>query len=204
MTHPNHTTAGRSRKTGHAALMRAKYALSVEGNTTGLTSGPPLCRQQGPIGEPRCREVQGAPDNFRGRFGTHRIEMKRKMPTFLSLFFQVFRSFLSGNDVATNLKWLMAQNSVVLMPTPLKESWLMEGLLRPWVHYVPLDDPAEARARVAWMQAHEEDCLRIVRNANAWMAAITNQTTWNGDVQRVMRHALELPDVAGDVRSRKG
>ena len=70
----------------------------------------------------------------------------------------------------------------------------MEDLLRPWVHYVPLDNPAEARARVAWMEAHEEDCLRIVRNANAWMRAITNQTTWNSDVRRVMRHALELPD----------
>lgn len=70
----------------------------------------------------------------------------------------------------------------------------MEGLLRPWVHYVPLDNPAEARARVAWMEAHEEDCLRIVRNANAWMRAIANQTTWDSDVRRVMRHALELPD----------
>jgi hypothetical protein len=108
---------------------------------------------------------------------------------------------IEGNDVATNLKWLMAQNSVVLMPTPLKESWLMEGLLRPWVHYVPLDNPAEARARVAWMEAHEVDCLRIVRNANAWIAAILNQITWNGDVRRVMRHALELPDVAGDARA---
>ena len=37
MTHPNHTTAGRSHKTRHALLMRAKYALSIEGKTTSLT-----------------------------------------------------------------------------------------------------------------------------------------------------------------------
>ena len=34
---------------------------------------------------------------------------------------------LEGNDVATDLKWRMAQNSVVVMPRPTKETWLMEG-----------------------------------------------------------------------------
>ena len=138
-------------------------------------------------------EVQGGPDKLRGHVGTRMTGEKRKMPTY-----PPYLSFLSGNDVATNLKWLMAQNSVVLMPTPLKESWLMEGLLRPWVHYVPLDDPAEARARVAWMEAHEEDCLRIVRNANAWMQVILNQTIWEHDVGAVMRSALRL-DLNRDV-----
>lgn len=135
--HPNHTTAGGRHKMTHASLMRAKYALSVE-----------------------------------------------------------------GNDVATNLKWLLAQNSVVIMPTPRHESWLMEGLLRPWVHYVPLDEPSEARERVQWMEAHEEDCLRIVHNANAWMATILDKATWEGDVQRVMRSALKLQHIGGSRRTR--
>ena len=79
---------------------------------------------------------------------------------------------LEGNDCATNLKWLMAQNSVVVMPQPRIETWLMEGLLRPWVHYVPLDDPTRADALLDWLEAHEADCLRIVRNANAWIQAV--------------------------------
>lgn len=76
---------------------------------------------------------------------------------------------LEGNDVATNLKWLMAHNSLIFMPVPTKESWLMEGLLRPWVHYVPLDSPADAARRLAWARAHDDECRRIVRAANAWV-----------------------------------
>ena len=45
---------------------------------------------------------------------------------------------LEGNDVATNLKWLLASNSVCLMPRPARESWFLEGLLEPGVHYLEL------------------------------------------------------------------
>ena len=70
---------------------------------------------------------------------------------------------LEGNDVATNLKWLLASSSVVVMPTPTKESWLMEGLLRPYVHYLPLNSPDEAPAllpllkAVGWLEALHRD-----------------------------------------------
>eukprot|EP01083_Nonionella_stella_P038268 104134_1 len=45
---------------------------------------------------------------------------------------------IDGNDVATNTKWILMSNSVLFMLPPTKESWLMEGLLEPYVHYVPL------------------------------------------------------------------
>ena len=41
---------------------------------------------------------------------------------------------LESNDVATQLKWLLLSGSVVVMPTPTTESWLMEGRLQPFVH----------------------------------------------------------------------
>ena len=43
-----------------------------------------------------------------------------------------------GNDVATNLKWVLASNSCVLMHPPRFESWLLESQLKPMVHYVPV------------------------------------------------------------------
>eukprot|EP01083_Nonionella_stella_P288882 983038_1 len=45
---------------------------------------------------------------------------------------------IEGNDVASNLNWLLMSNSVVFMAPPTKETWLMEGLLKPYVHYIPL------------------------------------------------------------------
>ena len=71
--------------------------------------------------------------------------------------------------MATNLKWAMASNSVVVMPPPTRETWLMEGLLQPYVHYVPIHRPDELVAVKTWMDENEELCRTIVRNANAWI-----------------------------------
>merc|ERR1711972_1220649 len=43
-----------------------------------------------------------------------------------------------GNDAPTSLLWVLASNSVPFMIPPRIESWRMESLLQPWVHYVPL------------------------------------------------------------------
>ena len=62
---------------------------------------------------------------------------------------------LPGNDVATNLKWLMMQKSVIVMPIPRVEGWLMEGLLKPYIHFVPLDDPEKVDSVIEWMRTHD-------------------------------------------------
>ncbi|MCL1910174.1 MAG: lipopolysaccharide biosynthesis protein, partial [Kiritimatiellaeota bacterium] len=43
---------------------------------------------------------------------------------------------IEGNDVASNLKWIMSSNSLAVMPPPEFETWFMEGTLVPDVHYV--------------------------------------------------------------------
>eukprot|EP00316_Scyphosphaera_apsteinii_P006374 CAMPEP_0119310466 /NCGR_PEP_ID=MMETSP1333-20130426/19585_1 /TAXON_ID=418940 /ORGANISM="Scyphosphaera apsteinii, Strain RCC1455" /LENGTH=84 /DNA_ID=CAMNT_0007314655 /DNA_START=1 /DNA_END=252 /DNA_ORIENTATION=+ len=75
---------------------------------------------------------------------------------------------IEGNDVASNLKWALASNSVVVMPLPTRETWLMEGLLQPYVHFVPIQHPDRLLAVKMWMEENDELCQAIVRNANAW------------------------------------
>ena len=41
---------------------------------------------------------------------------------------------IEGNDVATNLKWIMASRSLCMMPKPRFETWFMEGRLNPGRH----------------------------------------------------------------------
>lgn len=76
---------------------------------------------------------------------------------------------LPGNDVATNLKMLMQQKVVVVMPTPTAEGWLMEGRLRPFVHFVPLDAPGNASALVRWLEENPRLCTEVIRRANRWI-----------------------------------
>ena len=47
---------------------------------------------------------------------------------------------LEGNDVATNLKWIMSSNSVCIMPRPKFETWFKEGTLKPNYHYIEIKD----------------------------------------------------------------
>lgn len=76
---------------------------------------------------------------------------------------------LEGNDVATNLKWIMSSNSLCLMPRPTYETWFGESELVADVHYVPLEpDFADLAERVQHFERHPAEAQRIVAAANAY------------------------------------
>jgi len=82
---------------------------------------------------------------------------------------------IEGNDVATNLKWILASRSLCFMTTPVYETWLLEGLLRPEVHYVHLQpDYSDFEEKLAFYQQHPDAAERIIRNANAYMQPFFN------------------------------
>lgn len=77
---------------------------------------------------------------------------------------------LEGNDVATSLKWSLMSNSVVIMSRPIIEGWLMEGLLQPYVHYIPLkDDFSDLDEVLEWCRNNDDICKQISENATKWM-----------------------------------
>ena len=45
---------------------------------------------------------------------------------------------IQGNDVSSGLKWMLFSNSVVFLPPVTYESLVMESLLQPFVHYIPV------------------------------------------------------------------
>ncbi|QQL49181.1 glycosyl transferase family 90 [Mucilaginibacter ginkgonis] len=76
---------------------------------------------------------------------------------------------LEGNDVATNLKWIMSSNSIAIMPKPKYETWFMEGTLQGGVHYIEInEDYSDLEDKLNWYLAHESEALKIVKNANAF------------------------------------
>ena len=79
---------------------------------------------------------------------------------------------LPGNDVASGLKWSLASSSLVLMPLPQKETWLMEGRLQPWRHFVPVETPADVVRALNWLRAHDDEAKAIVQRANAFFDTI--------------------------------
>jgi len=83
---------------------------------------------------------------------------------------------IEGNDVATNLKWILSSNSLCFMPTPKFETWFMEGKLIPNVHYVHLkDDYSDMLEKMDYYSKNEEQALTIIKNGQAWVARFQNE-----------------------------
>ncbi len=77
---------------------------------------------------------------------------------------------LEGNDVASNLKWVMSSNSVAVMPRPKYETWFMEGRLIPEHHYIEIsDDYSDFESKIRYYLAHPDRAEAISRNANEWV-----------------------------------
>lgn len=74
---------------------------------------------------------------------------------------------LEGNDVASNLKWIMSSNSIAVMPRPTYETWYMEGTLIPNHHYIEIkSDFSDLEERLNYYIEHPDEAEKIIRNAN--------------------------------------
>lgn len=74
---------------------------------------------------------------------------------------------LQGNDVATNLKWIMSSNSIAVMPNPTVETWFMEGKLVGGVHYIEIKpDFSDVEDKLRFYIENEDECMKIIENAH--------------------------------------
>lgn len=83
---------------------------------------------------------------------------------------------LEGNDVATNLKWIMSSNSLCLMPPPTYETWFAEEQIKADIHYVPLaPDFADLAEKMQYFEKHPAEAERIIAAANAYCRKFCNE-----------------------------
>lgn len=76
---------------------------------------------------------------------------------------------IEGNDVATNLKWVMSSNSIAVMPRPKVETWYMEGKLRGGEHYIEIrDDYEDLEEKLDYYLSHPAEMREIGENAREW------------------------------------
>lgn len=77
---------------------------------------------------------------------------------------------VEGMDVATGLKWALLSNSVVMMPPVTKSTWMMEELLEPWVHYIPIDlSFTEVEEKMQWIIDNDEEAEIIAKRGALWI-----------------------------------
>lgn len=77
---------------------------------------------------------------------------------------------LEGNDVASNLKWIMSSNSIAVMPKPTCETWFMEGTLKPNYHYIEVKpDLSDLEERMDYYTSHPAEAEAIIRHAHEYV-----------------------------------
>ena len=77
---------------------------------------------------------------------------------------------IEGNDVASNLKWVMSSSSVAVMPKPKFESWFMEAVLVPDYHYIQIkDDYSDLEKKLKFYIKNPEKLKQISINANNYV-----------------------------------
>lgn len=78
---------------------------------------------------------------------------------------------LEGNDVASNLKWVMSSNSLAVMTRPTCETWFMEGKLLPNYHYVEVkEDFSDFEEKIRYYIKHPNEAQAIIDHAHDYVS----------------------------------
>lgn len=76
---------------------------------------------------------------------------------------------LEGNDVATNLKWIMSSNSIAVSPPLKMETWYMEGTLVPDQHFIGINENYDNfEEKIQYYLDHPNEAKNILENAKAY------------------------------------
>ena len=95
------------------------------------------------------------------------IKPKLKMNDLLQ---NKFILSVEGNDVATNMKWILYSNSVAFCPPFTMNSWILEENLQPWQHYIPVKhDFHDLPEKVEWAINHPDQCKQISYQARQYI-----------------------------------
>jgi len=103
---------------------------------------------------------------------------------------------MEGNDVASDLKWLLYSNSVVFMCKPTKCSWFMEDCLIPYIHYIPIrDDYTDLEEKFEWAMHHLDVCCEIVKNSTEFIQHFMDERDENEITENVIMRYLEKNNI---------
>lgn len=87
---------------------------------------------------------------------------------------------LEGNDVASNLKWVMSSNSIAVMTKPTCETWFMEGTLKAGYHYIEIkDDFSDLTEKLQYYIEHPSEAEAIIEHAHAYVKQFMDEEREN-------------------------
>src|SRR5690606_18133402 len=100
---------------------------------------------------------------------------------------------LEGNDVATNLKWIMSSSSIAVMLLPKYETWFMEGRLVPDYHFICIKVYfSYLVVSLHYFIRHDDKAMTIVRNAHDYIDQFKNKKREDIIALKVLRKYFDF------------
>ena len=100
---------------------------------------------------------------------------------------------IEGNDVATNLKWIMASNSLCFSTPLVYETWFREGTLIPGTHFVEIkSDFSDIEEKFNFYTTHQDKAKEIIKNANSYVEEFRNKIDQKKLAQSVIHKYFKL------------
>lgn len=104
---------------------------------------------------------------------------------------KIIIDFNNGHhDNGVQLAWKLYSTSVLLMPIPTQATWLMEPLLLPWKHFIPLND-TNAEEMVQWVIDNDEEAHRISERASLFLHDLLLHPQAMIDEENIKRQMIE-------------
>lgn len=132
-----------------------------------------MCIFRGGLNPRRLKFVEMYDNNPMFTVGATKGDSKWKVPkmTIPEHLQYKFIMSIEGNDVASNLKWIMSSNSIAVMPKPTYETWFMEGKLVPNYHYIEVaPDFSNVEERIRYYMDHPEEAEAIIKHAHEYVS----------------------------------
>ena len=87
---------------------------------------------------------------------------------------------------------MMFSNSVVFLPPPTYVSWLMESLLIPFVHFIPVKkDLSDLEQMIAWADSHPDESRRIAERSTLFVYDLLFHPNALRDEELVLQGIME-------------
>ena len=122
----------------------------------------PLCNV-GHVGKPESQEL---------------IQWQKSKSSISEHLKYKFIASLEGNDVATNLKWIMSSNSIAVSPKLKFETWFMEGTLKPNQHFLCVkEDFSDLIEKIETLR--DDEAKEMIHQANLYVKEFQNKKLEN-------------------------
>jgi hypothetical protein len=86
---------------------------------------------------------------------------------------QLYKIFVLLDYTAELEPWQLYSTSVLIMPPPSRTTWLMEELLEPFIHYIPLNSTCptynDVMKLIDWVQNHDQEAETISQRSTLFV-----------------------------------